>query len=141
MTLDSRLNSNFVILTNIYQFYLLAAIKTHAYVKAMNGGITRNETFIVSSIVDLTEYSHSLIYKRVSGAGGNCKLKRSIVCCLGFHAFMVVMEMGGGYNIAVGKLEELMRENGMGVNSKGREKIDSVSLGAMKLFGIEEFDF
>ena len=68
MTLDSRLNSNFVILTNIYQFYLLAAIKTHAYVKAMNGGITRNETFMVSSIVDLTEYSHSLIYKRVSGA-------------------------------------------------------------------------
>ena len=54
---------------------------------------------------------------------------------------MVVMEMGGGYNIAVGKLEELMRENNMGVNSKGREKIDSVSLGAMKLFGIEEFDF
>jgi telomerase reverse transcriptase len=133
---DDRVNRVHTVELNVYQLFLLAAIKTRGYVVDMPGGIEQNPKFLQECITDLLDYVYALLCKRITAVGGVFCLSRRLVFCMGYHAFNAV---GIGERLKAmltAKTGEVKKEAVLGL--KGVD-LDSVGKEARKLFGFDEF--
>ena len=87
LLLDS-INSVLVIRINVYQIFLLSAIKFHCHVQCLPQ--TENQRFLFDVIIDVIEYANALIQARVKG-GANKHLTPRHVRFLGQHAFSSIL--------------------------------------------------
>ncbi len=109
LLLDSRINSVPVILINVYQIFLLSAIKFHCHARHLPLGL--NQRFLFDVLVDLVEYTNALIQSRLK-ADPNKPLTPCHVRFLGRHAFWTILKRKqSSYGNVVATLEsQLLRE-------------------------------
>ena len=81
LLLDSRINSMQVIWINVYQIFLLTAIKFHCLVRRMPG--TVNQRFLLDVVMDVIEFTNALIQSHVRNVAH--------VRFLGRHAFFTIL--------------------------------------------------
>ncbi len=89
LLLDSRINSWPVILINVYQIFLLSAIKYHCHARHLPLG--QNQRFLFDVLVDLVEYTNALIQSRLKGDPTKT-LTPCHVRFLGRHAFYTILQ-------------------------------------------------
>jgi len=73
---DDRVNSRGCIEANVYQVFLLGAVKTRGYLVGLPGKVGANAKFVVDCVVDLVDYVFALLCKQVRVEGGEFKLSR-----------------------------------------------------------------
>ena len=82
LLLDSRINSMQVIWINVYQIFLLTAIKFHCLVRRMPGML--NPRFLLDVIMDVVEFTNALIQSQTRNL--------AYVRFLGRHAFYTILK-------------------------------------------------
>lgn len=80
LLMDPRINSRTTVLTNVYQMFLLCAIKFHSHVRQLSRH--DNWRFLVDVIADVIEYAHSRLPSSLKGKD---------VLYLGCRAFRYVL--------------------------------------------------
>ncbi|KAK7243572.1 hypothetical protein RIF29_38375 [Crotalaria pallida] len=101
---DSNINSKAVVRLNIYQVFLLSAMKFHCYIRDLSF-ICKLRTRYCSDVIQRSlRYMHVLIKKRmrsmrlVSDVQPILKLVKGEVVWLGFHAFIQVLKRKESYH-------------------------------------------
>ena len=90
MLLDCTLNSLPTVRLNIYQAFLLAAAKFHAYVRALPHRHF-NTRFFGGCVLHALNAMDALIRRRTKLAGARCAVPPADVHWLGLHAFRHVL--------------------------------------------------
>lgn len=91
LLLDCRINRPHIVLLNVYQIFLLCAMKFHCHVLYLPQH--SNQRFLFDVIVDVVEYANALIQSRMRehGCGGDDDVLPRDVRYLGRHAFFVIL--------------------------------------------------
>ncbi|KAF8690235.1 hypothetical protein AX14_003047 [Amanita brunnescens Koide BX004] len=93
---DTNLNSEHVVHLNIYQNFLLLAMKVHTYLRARGLGSRKNESFIFRTVQNVINHTFSSVKskslkKLAVDNDGVCNVKRKIVVWLGNRAFYNIL--------------------------------------------------
>ncbi|VDB94295.1 unnamed protein product [Peniophora sp. CBMAI 1063] len=96
---DTSLSSQRTVYLNIYQNFLLVAMKTQRYLRSWGRGrVQRNTTFIHRTIQHAIRYTYAAIRSKEKGQtaskrGGKVNIKKAIVLWLGMSAFHQVLSV------------------------------------------------
>eukprot|EP01116_Phalansterium_solitarium_P025677 TRINITY_DN993_c0_g3_i1.p2 TRINITY_DN993_c0_g3~~TRINITY_DN993_c0_g3_i1.p2 ORF type:complete len:243 (+),score=84.93 TRINITY_DN993_c0_g3_i1:52-780(+) len=98
VTLDSHINSLFVIRLNVYQALLFCAMRLSCYVNDLPQPVDANPLFIADVVVRLVDYTFAAVRLSTSSEqavrlGCNCPLIAAEVKWLGLHAFQRILRM------------------------------------------------
>lgn len=93
---DTAHNSLQTVYLNIYQSFLLVALKFHAYVREWGTDPRRRPAFFEGALEHILQFMYVAIKNRsrtkaAREAGGECDIQRSSVTWLGMHAFHRVL--------------------------------------------------
>ena len=88
--LDTRMNSVTVVWLNIYQSFLLAAIKFHSYTRALPQRHF-NVHFFTRCVLHAVQAMRCLIRRRVSTVSAECAVTATEVHWLGLKAFNIIL--------------------------------------------------
>ncbi|PFH53166.1 hypothetical protein AMATHDRAFT_39050 [Amanita thiersii Skay4041] len=93
---DSDLNTEHTVYLNLYQHFLVIAMKMHAYIRAGGLGHKINESFIFRTIEKTLSYTYARIKRRAAEpiAIANkaiCNVQKDIIIWLGYRAFHSVL--------------------------------------------------
>ncbi|KAF4597579.1 hypothetical protein EYR40_008041 [Pleurotus pulmonarius] len=92
---DPELNSEHVVLLNVYQHFLMLAMRTHAYVRSWGIKTKRDSLYLYRSICRVVRYtSNSLCASNPAHAA----LRRTDLIWLGTHAFMSILSLKSLHN-------------------------------------------
>lgn len=90
LLLDSRINRPVVVHLNVYHIFMLCAIKYHCHIRMLPS--VDNQSFMLSIILDLIEFTNTLIQGRIKdGVAAEGLLSPQYVRYLGRHAFRTVL--------------------------------------------------
>ncbi|KAK2460975.1 hypothetical protein APHAL10511_007445 [Amanita phalloides] len=97
---DISLNGERVVYLNIYQNFLLLAMKMHTYLRARGLGSRKNESFIYRTVQNMIGYTFSAIksksVKKVAVDNhANCRIRKTVVIWLGNRAFYSILSQKG----------------------------------------------
>jgi len=92
---DSGLNSPHVVHLNVYQNFLLSAMKMHHYLREWGLNVTKSACFIRNTVQQMIKYTYTTMRNKASNkvataSGGRCDIQRAQVIWLGTHAFHTV---------------------------------------------------
>lgn len=93
---DTHLNGLHTAHVNVYQSFLIAAMKMHHYIMSWGTSVEKNAKFLNNVIRQVIKYTYTAIhhksYNKVArDSGGICDLQKSSVLWLGTHAFYTVL--------------------------------------------------
>eukprot|EP00850_Spirogloea_muscicola_P007663 SM000039S14493 [mRNA] locus=s39:396784:403749:- [translate_table: standard] len=92
---DPAINSPATVRLNIYQAFLLCAMKFHAYMHSMNVGVAKNPNFFFNAILQAIRYMHALVQNRLrlaAVAAGQGAVSDTHMEVLGCRAFYRVLK-------------------------------------------------
>ncbi|KAK7463507.1 Telomerase reverse transcriptase [Stygiomarasmius scandens] len=92
---DERLNSKKVVYFNIYQNFLLCAMKMHTYIRSWGPHTSANHSFIQAMIKQVIRYCFVAVSKTGSSKlaklhGGRVTVQEQDIIWLGTHAFHTI---------------------------------------------------
>jgi telomerase reverse transcriptase len=92
LLLDARINRPAIVHLNLYQIFLLCAMKFHCYVHSVSD-LQRNQRFLFEAIEDAIDFTNGLVQSRLREA--NCRTDHvapRFVSYLGYHAFWRILQ-------------------------------------------------
>eukprot|EP00850_Spirogloea_muscicola_P002133 SM000008S22222 [mRNA] locus=s8:563663:569830:+ [translate_table: standard] len=92
---DPAINSPATVRLNIYQAFILCAMKFHAYMHSMIVGVAKNPNFFFTAILQAIRYMHALVQNRLrlaAVAAGQGAVSDTHVEILGCRAFYRVLK-------------------------------------------------
>ncbi|KJE96616.1 hypothetical protein CAOG_06915 [Capsaspora owczarzaki ATCC 30864] len=96
MLLDCRLNTLLDVQVNVYQIFLLSAIKFHCIVRELPASrrVQGNPAFFIELVLESISFFYSLIQTKTQGVAlpVQCSLTRRQVMWIGCHAFITILE-------------------------------------------------
>ncbi len=143
---DTNINSKSDIETNFYQAIAFAAIKSVNYIsEGMEGGSTRNISFIFNSMIDTIKYAYGLIsshFDRVRSTSENTTiwLDREDALWLGCHSFQSVLRSTNKKDIL--KLCFYFSNFYSQIKTRSsREYLTNIANDALKKFDLKLFEY
>jgi len=93
---DADLNTEHTTYLNIYQNFLLTAMKMHQYIRSWGINMTKSSKFIQNSVRQVIRYAYATIRNKASNkvaraSAGKCEIQKDHVIWLGTHAFHAVL--------------------------------------------------
>jgi len=93
---DSDLNSEHTVYLNIYQNFVLVAMKMHLYIRDWGISTNKSSKFIRDSVHQVIRYAYASMRNKASNkvartSAGKCDIEKDHVIWLGTHAFHAVL--------------------------------------------------
>lgn len=94
--MDTDLNGPHTVYVNVYQNFIVSAMKMHCYLMAWGINIAKYTKFLHNTIGYTTRYASSMIYRQSRRKasrqnGRTCDLEKRSVMWLGMHAFYTIL--------------------------------------------------
>ncbi|GJE88721.1 telomerase reverse transcriptase [Phanerochaete sordida] len=139
---DPALNTADTVHRNIYQNFLISAMKMHHYIHSWKLDAEKHASFLLSTIHQMIRYTHSTMRNKAQGrvsraVGGQFITERNVVVWLGTHAFHAVLSRKShGYDRV---LKSLAFELGLARSKRMRRRLGRTLKEAQGLFSVLSF--
>jgi len=139
---DTNFNAPSTVYLNIYQNFLVSAMKTHTYLRAWHADLVQHSPRIAGIILEAINFGYFAIVNKVHGRlakdnNAACSLRRSFVQWLGLHAFHHILSLRKGVYLAI--LPILSREMAGPKLAKGKRHLAHIVKQGLASLGYASF--